>query len=136
MILIDAGPLVALFRTSDNEHKACDAIFKSLKGPFATTLPVVTEAFHLLSPASPAAGRLRAFLRDGAAAIVDLSALDLENAFDLMEEYADLPMDFADASLIAAAETLKTLKIFTFDKRDFGVYRIRRGGRRWPVSVV
>lgn len=41
----------------------------------------------------------------------------------LMEKYKDTPMDLADASLVAAAETFGTNKIFTLDS-DFYVYRI------------
>lgn len=63
-------------------------------------------------------------------------AEELERAFELMEDYADLPMDFADASLVAAAETLGTRKIFTLDRRDFAVYRIRKGRRRLAATIV
>ncbi len=42
-----------------------------------------------------------------------------------MEKYADLPMDFADASLVVLAEDLRTDLIFTTDHRDFEVYRIK-----------
>lgn len=57
-------------------------------------------------------------------------------AFELMERYRDSPMDFADSSLVAAAETLGTHKIFTLDIRDFRVYRIRRGHRPYAVEIV
>ena len=73
----------------------------------------------MLQPSSRGAGNLRAMVRKGSLAVQLPSAEELERALDLMEEYADLPMDFADASLIAAAETLGTLKIFTLDRRDF-----------------
>jgi uncharacterized protein len=53
-----------------------------------------------------------------------------------MEQYADHPMDLADASVIAAAEALQTRKVFTLDKADFGAYRIRRGHRHQPVDVI
>jgi uncharacterized protein len=43
---------------------------------------------------------------------------------DLMEKYADLPMDFADASLVAVSERLKIGKVFTLD-RHFRVYKPR-----------
>ncbi len=136
MILVDAGPLVAIFRRSESQHAASSATLKSLRDPLVTLLPVLAEAFYLLSPSSDPANRLRAFIREGAAAIHLPGAEELERAFTLMEEYAGLPADFADASLIAAAETLGTLKIFTLDKRDFAVYRIRKGKRRMPVAMV
>ncbi len=41
----------------------------------------------------------------------------------LMEQYRDVPMDLADASLVVAAETLNMQRIFTLDS-DFYVYRI------------
>ena len=59
-----------------------------------------------------------------------------ERALELMEQYADHPMDLADASLIAAAEVLVTRRIFTVDRRDFGTYRIRRGHRHYPTEIV
>ncbi len=60
----------------------------------------------------------------------------LARSFELMERYADHPMDLADASLITAAETLRTRRIFTVDRRDFSAYRIRRGHRHQTVEIV
>jgi hypothetical protein len=53
-----------------------------------------------------------------------------------MEQYADHPMDRADASLIAVAESLQARKVFTLDENDFGVYRVRRGHRNYPVEII
>jgi hypothetical protein len=50
----------------------------------------------------------------------------------LMERYSDTPMDLADASLVAAAETLGLRRIFTLDS-DFHFYRI---GGSAPFEVV
>jgi uncharacterized protein len=61
---------------------------------------------------------------------------DLQRAFELMEQYANHPMDLADASLIVAAEALRTRKIFTIDRQDFSTYRIRRGHRYYNVEIV
>jgi hypothetical protein len=47
----------------------------------------------------------------------------------LLGEYSDLPMDFADATLVVLAEELGTDLILTTDRRDFGVYRIGGKGR-------
>jgi predicted nucleic acid-binding protein len=46
----------------------------------------------------------------------------------LMEKYRDLPMDFADAALVCAAERNRLTSIITFD-RHFQVYRLPRRGR-------
>lgn len=53
-----------------------------------------------------------------------------------METYADRPLDLADASLIVAAEELKTCKVFTVDRDDFQTYRVRRGHRHLPVQNI
>jgi predicted nucleic acid-binding protein len=60
----------------------------------------------------------------------------MTRALELMETYADHPMDLADASLIAAAEALSTRRVFTIDRADFSAYRIRRGHRHQPVEIV
>ena len=52
MILVDTGPLVALFDPADRAHDRCVETLKTIKEPLATTYPVLTEAFHLLQPAS------------------------------------------------------------------------------------
>lgn len=60
----------------------------------------------------------------------------VERSFELMEQYADHPMDLADASLITAAEAMQTCKIFTIDRNDFLSYRIRRGHRHEKVEIL
>jgi len=39
-------------------------VLKSIDEPLATTIPVLTEAFHLLSPASAGAQRLMDFISE------------------------------------------------------------------------
>ena len=65
-----------------------------------------------------------------------MDGVGLRRAFELMEQYADHPMDLADASLSVAAEVLPTRKIFTIDRQDFATYRIRRGHRYYGVDII
>jgi predicted nucleic acid-binding protein len=65
-----------------------------------------------------------------------LDSTTLSRAFELMDVYADYPMDLADASLIVAAETLTTRKVFTIDRQDFAAYRVRRGHRQYAVEII
>ena len=53
-----------------------------------------------------------------------------------MQRYADIPMDFADASIVAAAEQVGTGKVFTLDHKHFGIYRMRRGYHQLPFKIV
>ena len=99
-------------------------------------MAVLTEAFHMLSPGSYGADRLREFIGRGGLAVWFLDETSLQRAFALMEQYADHPMDLADASLIVAAEALPTRKVFTIDRQDFATYRIRRGHRYYGVDII
>ncbi len=136
MILVDTGPLVALFDPKDEQHNRCRAILKEIRERVFTTTPVLTEAFHMLGPASIGSDRLREFVEGGGLFVWFLDRACLTRAFELMERYADHPMDLADASLVTAAEALGTRRVFTIDRKDFETYRVRRGHRHYPVHIV
>lgn len=111
-------------------------VLRQQSEPLCTTVPVITEAFHLLSPASRGSRALREFLVARAAVLFFLDPDTIARAYELMDRYADQPMDLADASLVVAAERLGIRRVLTLDRRDFGVYRIRRGHREVPFQVV
>ena len=136
MILTDTGPLVALFDPKDAWHRHAVKALKKMREPIVATVPVLTEAFHMLTPASQGSDRLRDFVLERGLSVWFSSSASLERAFELMEQYADHPMDLADASLVSAAEDLGTKKIFTIDRSDFETYRVRRGHRHYPFEIV
>lgn len=129
MILIDAGPLIALLSRTDPDHRMCRAALAQLAGPLLTTWPVVTEAMHFLGKHGGwlAQAALWRMVRDGKVRFVDDQAMDPARVSALMEKYADVPMDLADASLVAAAEQIGIDHVFTLDG-DFAAYRLN--GRR------
>jgi predicted nucleic acid-binding protein len=136
MILVDTGPLVALFDPQDGQHDRCATTLKTIREPIVTTTPVLTEAFHILGPASVGSDRLREFIEQGGLSVWFLDRATLTRAFELMELYADHPMDLADASLVTAAEALGTRRVFTIDRNDFETYRVRRGHRHQAIQIV
>ncbi len=136
MILVDTGPLVALFDPKDEHHSRCRKTLSSIRESLSTTVPVLTEAFHILEPQSVGSDRLRDFIAKKGASIWNFDRASLLRAFELMETYADRPMDLADASIIVAAEELKTRKVFTIDRNDFQTYRVRRGHRYYPLQIL
>ena len=136
MILVDTGPLVALFDPKDEHHARCVRTLRSIRAPVGTTVAVLTETFHMLSPASTGSDRLREFIAEGAMTVWFFERDSLLRAFELMELYADYPMDLADASLVVAAEALDTRKIFTIDRDDFETYRVRRGHRHYALELI
>lgn len=127
MILMDTGPLVALFNAKDNYHLRCRSVFQSLREPLLTTVPVLTEAFHLLGVGSQRALALNRFVQKQGLNVWLLDDEALKMALLLMEKYADAPMDFADASLVTAAQRLSINRIFTIDRDDFSTYKIASG---------
>ncbi len=129
MILIDAGPLVAILHRDDRHHRTCVDVIQSIREPVVTAWPAVAEAMHLL--------RFSWLLQDGLwgmiaaddVRIASLESRDIAPMRALMERYRTLPMDLADAALVRVAERDGTRKVFTLDRRDFTVYRVRGTGR-------
>src|SRR4249920_326976 len=102
MILVDTGPLVALFDPKDPDHEAAAAALGAIREPALTTVAVLTEAFHLLGPASKGSKALRAMIGAHGLGVHFLDGPALSRAFELMDRWADRPMDLADASLVVA----------------------------------
>jgi predicted nucleic acid-binding protein len=127
--LTDAGPLIALINRNDPNHVRCtDALLQLPSGPMLSTWPAFTEAMHLLLRAGgyPAQQELWRMIRDARVVLRDLTETEISRSDELMNKYQDLPMDLADASLVATAETLSLRKVFALDN-DFRVYRLADG---------
>lgn len=129
MILIDAGPMVALISASDRHHSSCRATLVRIDEPIATVWPAFTEAMYLLRSAEAAQNALWKMVLREAIGILPLTVADAPRMQELMEKYYDLPMDLADAALVRVAERENIRRIFTIDRRDFSVYRPLGGGR-------
>jgi uncharacterized protein len=133
---MDTGPLVALFDPKDSQHQRCREVLATISEVLTTTVPVLTEAFHMLSPGSRGARPVAGFYHSGRDVGLVYGPERPEPGFELMQQYADHPTDLADASLDVAAETLDTLKVFTIDRRDFATYRVRRGRTYQRIEVI
>lgn len=133
VVLVDSGPLVALFDPSSRARPACRAALDVLgRAELVTNLAVLTEATSLLDFSIDARRALFAFVASGALTVDPVGASDVSRAGELMDKYADVPMDFVDATLVAQAERLGTTGIFTLDE-DFDTYRVgRKSFRRVP----
>ena len=136
MILIDTGPLVSLFDPRDLDHKACHTILGSIKEPLFTSEAVLTEALYMLEPESRGAEGLKEFILEGHVTLSSINKKMLARCFELMSIYHDLPMDFADATLVALAETNRSGNVFTLDLRDFQIYRFKKGYRSYSLNIL
>ena len=70
-----------------------------------TTIPVLTKALHLLLPAGHRVSGLVDFIQAGGVGLLTQDEQDVRRCFDLMNQYADRPMNLADASIVAAVTT-------------------------------
>ncbi len=120
-IVVDSGPLVALFDRSDKYHKQAVQFVKELEGRLVTNIAVITEVVYLLDFSQLAQSDFLYWI-DKVASIDCLTDKDLPRIIEVMQKYGDLPADFADASLVALCERLSTTNIASIDK-DFVVYR-------------
>jgi predicted nucleic acid-binding protein len=132
VILVDAGPLVALIHADDQHHQRCKDALATLREPMLTVWPAFTEAMYLLGFSGEAQDALWDILESDALWMADLTDDDYPRLQQLMRKYRDLPMDLADAALVRVAERERLPRIFTIDRRDFEVYR-PTGIRRFEI---
>jgi uncharacterized protein len=129
--LIDTGAILAFLDARDRWHQRCRETLRLLPLPLATSSAVLTELFHLLKHPREH-GAAWTFLRSGAVTVLPIGDDDLPALEELMERYADRPMDFADATLVHLARKEDLVTIFTVDHDDFETYRIE-GKRRFRI---
>jgi predicted nucleic acid-binding protein len=118
-IAVDAGPLVALFKGADNYHAEAVAFIQRVDRSLVTNLIVISEVVALLAPTYQTS-----FLEwsVGAMEVDQETVADFPRIVEIMQKYADLPADFADASLVALCERRGIETVATLDKH-FDVYR-------------
>ena len=125
MIIVDTGFWLALANRQDSYHAQATTALAKIREPLITTWAVVTETCDLLltTMGNQAQVSLINNLSLGAFAVFDLQPHHGVRISELMEQYADLPMDLADASLVILAEELGQGRILSVDCRDFNAYR-------------
>ena len=125
-LLLDTGAFVALVDRSERRHADCVAVLDDWSGGIVTTEAVVTETLYLVGPRWQAQKQCLAFLLRGAFTMVPASHTSLQRVSALMEKYADVPMDYADATLVALGEEITSDVVFTLDRRGFSTYRLNQ----------
>lgn len=131
-LLLDTGALVSLLDRSQRRYREFTDFFEAWTGQVVTTEAVLTESTHLLGRITGGAIACLDFVLSGGALLVPATTNSLRRARELMQRYADCPMDNADASLVVLAEDIGTNRVLTTDQRDFSIYRIA-GRRRFRI---
>jgi len=132
-LLLDTGALVSLLDRSQSRHLEFVRFFEAWRGPVVSTEAVLTEATHLVARVPGGAQACCEFFLEGGAVLVPSTPASLRRCRELIRVYHDLPMDFADATLVVLAEELGTRLVLTTDRRDFGVYRIH-GKQKFTIK--
>ena len=125
-LLLDTGAFVALADRSERRHADCVATLEDWSGRIVTTEAVLTETLHLVGPRWEAQKVCLEFLLRGAFLMIPPSQASLKRVSVLMEKYRNVPMDYADATLVALGEELGTDLVFTLDRRGFTAYRLNQ----------
>ena len=118
MIIADTGFWLALANRKDQYHQLANRKLNQLKESLITTHPVITETCYLLLDrlGNYAQCNFIKMWDAGAFQVFDLKQSHAKRINELMEKYADLPMDLADASLIILSEHLGHGRILTVDQ--------------------
>jgi predicted nucleic acid-binding protein len=125
-VLLDTGPLVALLVASDSYHRLCVNAYAQLSAPLLTCWPVLTEAAWLLRKQHRPIDRLTDAHAAGMFALLPLNGDSLAEIAAIMRRYEDAHLQLADAALVHLAERESIHTIFTTDRRDFSMIRLKR----------
>ena len=120
-IVVDAGPLNALFDRDDRHHHRAVQFVRNSRSRLITNLPVLTEATFLLRFSVEAQHDLLVWVHH-LWKLIRGTTNDLPRIAVLLTKYRDMPADFADASLVALAERLNLSQVASVD-RDLTIYR-------------
>jgi uncharacterized protein len=124
-VLLDTRAWVALLDRREHEHPRCVQQLQEISGRLISTEAILTETPWLMSVLHAGPRHCAEFVGRGAVVPVPLSSTALSRAVDLMEQYRNVPMDFADATLVVRGEELNLNGVFTLDQRGVSVYRLR-----------
>jgi predicted nucleic acid-binding protein len=125
VLIVDAGPLYASAAAKDKNHAVCDELLNEAPGPLVVPHFIVAEVAYLLATriGPHAEVAFAQSIADGELTVEPVLDSEWSRIAELMEQYADLPLGMADASVIALAERHDAREIATLDRRHFSVVR-------------
>jgi uncharacterized protein len=125
-ILLDTGRLVAVLAENDSRHRLCVDTLAALPPPLFTCWPVLTEAAWLLRKQHRPLDRMADAHAAGMFDLLPLESSHLTEIAAIMRRYEDAGIQLADAALACLAERENIRTVFTLDRRDFSIIRLKR----------
>ena len=123
--ILDTGPWVALIDRSESKHDICVQWLKNYSGKLYSTEAVLTEVLYLLNFSVKAQTAAIDFVLKSVVELIPSSVESLKKVKNLIKKYSDLPMDYADATIVCLAMDTGIYDIITFDQKDFSIYRVK-----------
>ncbi len=121
--IVDTGPWVALIDRSESMHLNSVHWLEQFSGTLYSTEAVLTEVLYLLNFSIKAQCAAIDFVVESLIEIVPSNRESLRKTKNLLRKYADLPMDYSDATLVCLAMDTGIQNIVTLDKKDFNIYK-------------
>ena len=122
-VLIDTGPLIALFDRDDKYHTSILEFIKNTNYRFISTTAVLTETMYMLDFNTAVQLNFLEWIMKEGIIIHEIKQSNIKRIIDLTKKYSDRPMDFADATLVIAAEERGIRQIISIDS-DFDIHRL------------
>jgi len=124
--ILDTGPWVALIDKSESKHDICVRWLKNFSGKLYSTESVLTEVLYLLNFSVKAQTAAIDFVLKSVVEIIPSSVDSMKKVRILMKKYSDLPMDYADATIVCLAMDTGIYNIITLDQKDFNIYKFKK----------
>jgi len=124
--ILDTGPWVALIDKNESKHDICVRWLKNFSGKLYSTESVLTEVLYLLNFSVKAQTAAIDFVLKSVVEIIPSSIESMKKVKILIKKYSDLPMDYADATIVCLAIDTGIYNIITLDQKDFNIYRFKK----------
>jgi uncharacterized protein len=123
--LIDTSFLLATLHKKDKYYRRARRALRKSKGERFIVASVLSELFYMAKERVSYNRAVEQFesITSAGFTIVDLTAPDFTRMSEIMHQYGDNKFDYVDVSIMAVSERLNIKQIYTFDHRDFSVFR-------------
>lgn len=126
MILMDTGALYALIDRNDRNHTSAKKYYGGIarQDILAVSLPILTEAWLLIDAriGSFFANKLLESSTKGVFEILEIDRNILNIALEIDRKYKQAGFGFVDCTCFALCEKFKMKKVFTYDRKHFGIF--------------
>ena len=135
-IIVDTGPIVALFNANDRFHAPVRHWFEKHSAAYqlVSCEAVITEAAYMLGWNIDTQPACLSWAQHSLT-IQPIAGNAYEKMGQWMRQFANVPMDFADACVLWLFMERRGSSVLTLDQRGFGVFRLP-GQRKFPSVVA